>query len=142
MFHIVFSAKDRLRILKPDLTPRLFQYMGGIAHECGTSLLAINGPEDHVHCLAQIPPAISVSTWVKTIKANSSKWVREELPEYRPFGWQAGYGAFSVSYSNVPAVKKYIANQIEHHRKQSFDIEFRALLGRHAVKFEETYFME
>jgi REP element-mobilizing transposase RayT len=89
----------------------LYDYIGGILNENDSKLLAIGGMPDHIHMLASLNKELSVSAALRFIKSNSSKWVHEEFPKHRSFAWQAGYGAFAVSFSNLEAVKKYIANQ-------------------------------
>jgi putative transposase len=102
--------------------------MAGIIREMQGTALIINGTADHVHMLARIRPAQSAAEIARVVKANSSKWVRTNWsPE---FAWQTGYGVFSVSQSNVAAVKKYIASQEEHHKKHSFQEEFLAFLKK------------
>jgi len=101
----------------------------------GTSLI-INGPADHVHLLLAIPPSESLASLLRVLKTNSSRWVHEQVPERKRFGWQTGYGAFSVSSSRVEAVRNYIAAQEAHHRKVSFEEEIVALLKKHGVHYD------
>jgi REP element-mobilizing transposase RayT len=119
LYHIVFSTKDRERLIADDFKEELYRYMAGIAREEGGSLLEIGGIEDHVHLLAKFKPSIAVSDMLRLIKTNSSKWLHEEKKHAR-FGWQEGYAAFSVSESQMVAVRRYIRNQASHHRRQSF----------------------
>ncbi len=118
---------------------RPFGYLGGVVREQGGKALAINGTADHVHMLLSLPATMSVSDLVRFVKALSSKWVHETLPDQSKFSWQPGYGAFSVSQSNVPAVSTYIQTQEEHHKKVSFQDEFLALLKRNEIEFDERY---
>ena len=124
-------------MIKPDFSADLFAYLGGIIREMDGTALIINGTTDHVHMLVRIRPAQSSAQIVRVVKANSSRWVHEKWS--REFGWQTGYGVFSVSESNVVAVTKYIAEQKEHHRKQSFQEEFVAFLKRNNVAYDERY---
>src|ERR1700687_975270 len=102
ILHLIFSTKQRLPLIKPEIRADLFAYLGGIIHEMRCTAVIINGAADHVHVLARIRPAHSPAEIVRAIKANSSRWIHEKgEPE---FAWQAGYGAFSVSESNVEAV--------------------------------------
>lgn len=101
--------------------------------------MLINSVEDHVHILFELGRTVAVSDAVEECKKTSSKWIKTQGAAYAQFAWQAGYGAFAVSESNVDAVRNYIANQPEHHRKQSFQDEYRAFLARHRVAFEEKY---
>jgi REP element-mobilizing transposase RayT len=122
-----------------DLQPRLFAYFGGILRDLKCVLLAAGGIEDHVHLLVSLSREVSVAQTVREIKANSSRWVHESFPERRSFAWQNGYGAFSVSRSQLESVKAYLANQREHHRKQTFQKEFIALLKKHDIQYDERY---
>lgn len=117
--HIFFSTKHRLPQIQPELQPRLFEYIGGILRNNSSSLIAAGGMPDHVHLLVSLGRTICVADAVRLVKSNSSGWLHSELamPE---FHWQDGYGAFAVSYSNLEAVKAYLANQEQHHRGQSF----------------------
>ncbi len=137
--HVVFSTKNRAPLITPDLQPRLYEYLGGILRSQGCRLLAAGGTPDHVHLLVSLSKQMSVSEAVRLIKSNASKWVHETFPERRDFAWQAGYGAFSVSFSNLERVKHYLAHQAEHHRTRTFQEEFVALLRRHRIEFDERY---
>jgi REP element-mobilizing transposase RayT len=131
LVHVIFSTKDRNPYLDADLRPRLFPYMGGILREMNVTPLAINGPADHVHGLLALPATASIADAMRVLKTNSSRWIHEQWPQRRGFAWQAGYGAFSVSRSNVEEVERYIARQEEHHRHVTFQEEFVAFLERH-----------
>ncbi|MFY9803995.1 MAG: IS200/IS605 family transposase [Candidatus Acidiferrales bacterium] len=134
--HLVFSTKDRRKSLSPELQPRLYAYVAGICKKCGILLHAVNGMEDHIHLLIQLPPTAALSDTVLAIKSNSSRWAHEEGEK---FVWQQGYAAFSVSASNVAAVVRYIQNQKSHHKKMTFDAEFVALLKKHRIEFDPKF---
>jgi REP element-mobilizing transposase RayT len=134
--HIVFSTKERKRLISSELQPQLWPYIAGIAKNHGMNPFAIGGVEDHVHILLTIPATKDIAKAVQELKANSSRWMREHI---RSFQWQEGYAAFSVSKSNVSAVAEYIGNQAEHHRKISFEDEFIALLDRNGVEYNPKY---
>jgi REP element-mobilizing transposase RayT len=138
-YHIVFSTKDRRPMIGDDMRERLHEYIGGILVENKSKLVAAGGMPDHIHLLASISKELSISDAMRLVKTNSSKWVHETFPELESFAWQAGYGAFSVSFSNLDSVKKYIANQAKHHRKVGFKEEFVTLLKRHDIEFGERY---
>lgn len=138
LYHIVFSTKDRERLITNDFKEELYRYMAGITREEGGTLLEIGGIEDHVHLLAKLKPSIAVSDMLRLIKTNSSKWMHEEKKHAR-LGWQEGYAAFSVSESQVVAVRRYIRNQAAHHRRQSFQEEFVSMLERHGVEYDPCY---
>ena len=128
--HVIFSTKDRRKIVSKELQPRLWAYLAGIAKSHDINMLAIGGTEDHVHLLFHLPPKLPLAKAVLLLKANSSKWVGEATE----FSWQEGYGAFSVSASNLDSVIRYIRNQEKHHRKFTFEEEFRVILRRHGIE--------
>ena len=138
--HLVFSTKDREPILRdPELRKSLHAYMAGILQELQCEPILINGVEDHVHVLCNLSRTLSVAKLLEELKKSSSKWMKEQGAGYARFYWQAGYGVFSVSQSNVESVKNYIAGQEEHHRTVSFQDEFRAFCRRHGVEIDERY---
>jgi REP element-mobilizing transposase RayT len=137
--HLTFSTKQRLPLITPEIESRLHQYLSGILRANNGSLLAAGGMPDHVHLLARLDKAMSVSDGMRLLKANSSKWVHETFSALQTFAWQGGYAAFSVSLSSLPAVKKYLAGQAEHHRKMTFQEELRQLLRRHHIELNERY---
>ncbi|HZU38636.1 MAG TPA: IS200/IS605 family transposase [Gemmataceae bacterium] len=137
--HLVFSTKGRQPWIDADLESRLYEYMGGILRAEKSALLAAGGMPDHLHLLVSLSRELSIADTLRLIKANSSKWIHETFPERQQFAWQAGYGAFSVSFSNLPQVKGYIARQAEHHRVRTFQDEFREFLRRHELEWDERY---
>ena len=137
--HVIFGTKDRTSSIDAELKPQLFAYMGGIVREYDSTALMVNGTADHVHLLLRLPPSVSIAEAMRVLKANSSRWVHEKWPSHSTFGWQTGYGAFSVSQSNVSAVLRYIVNQEEHHRKVSFQEEFVTYLQRHGIEYDGRY---
>lgn len=130
--HLTFGTKDRRACLKPPVQAKLHPYLAGIAREYGVEVCAIGGGEDHVHLLFALPPKISLAALVRALKANSSKWMNENG---HLFAWQQGYGAFSVSRSNLQAVSDYIRAQARHHARHSFEQEYFALLTKHGIEF-------
>src|SRR5439155_24332051 len=108
----------------------------GIARRMKVDMISIGGMEDHVHMLVTLPAELDVAKAINTIKVNSSRWMKSDVPS---FAWQRGYGAFSVSASNVDAVKRYIANQEKHHTKRDFESEFIELLKKHRVEYDPKY---
>jgi putative transposase len=137
--HLIFSTRHRTPILDADLSSRLFQYIGGILRNEGSVLVAAGGTTDHVHLLASLSREASIAETLRLIKANSSRWVHETFPDRGGFAWQAGYGAFAVSYSHLERVRVYLAGQAEHHRTVTFQEEFRRFLMRHHIAFDERY---
>ena len=135
--HLVFGTKERLPLISNEIKTQLLAYIGGLIKELKGKPVIINGMSDHVHLLVSLPPTVDVSKAMNFIKANSSKWVSQKFS--KPFEWQKGYGAFSVSRSNVDAVVKYIQNQEQHHQKFDFRTEFVALLQKNDVDFDEQF---
>ena len=119
-YHIIFSTKNRERWLVPDIEHRIWEFIGGIARAHRMTALQVGGVEDHIHALVNAPPTIAPSQIAQYLKGDSSKWIHEEFPALENFWWQDGYGAFTVSKSNIPKVINYIQNQREHHRKRTF----------------------
>src|SRR5262245_23489940 len=137
--HIVFSTKKREPWIRRDLAPRLYAYIGGILREEKMALSAAGGIADHVHLLVSLSREHSVAEVVRLVKANSSRWIHETFAELSAFQWQAGYGAFAVSFSNIPSVRRYLAGQEEHHRTVTFQDEFREFLRKHQIEWDERY---
>jgi putative transposase len=137
LLHFIFSTLDRRRLIKREFRDDLFAYLGGIVREMNATALIVNGHDDHVHMLVRARPVHSASEIARVVKTNSSRWAREK---HSPgFGWQTGYGVFSVSESSVTEVTKYIANQEEHHRKRSFQEEYVAFLEKNHVEYDPRY---
>ncbi len=140
LVHIVFSTKDRYRFLEEETIRRdMHSFLGGICRNANCPAITIGGPSDHVHLLCAVHKSMSVSTLVGDIKRISSTWVKDKGGMLTKFHWQNGYGAFSVSCSNVDAVREYIDEQIEHHRGHTFQEEFRTFLKKHQVGYDERY---
>jgi REP element-mobilizing transposase RayT len=139
LYHLVFSTKDRQPLITDIHQPRLYDYIGGTIRGLGGISLGINGTEDHVHVLAKLRPDKAVSDVLRDLKANASGWMHDVFPELKDFSWQRGYGAFTVSASNVEKVQDYIARQKEHHQKRSFRDEFIAFLKANGVEYDERY---
>lgn len=139
LLHIVFSTKHRHPWLSPDVAERLYPYIGGIIRAEKGVLHQIGGVEDHVHLYLRWRPSESISDLMRQVKASSSHWIHQTLPNLRAFAWQEGYAVFSVSKSQEGAVKTYIARQHEHHKKEDFKSELLKLLRAHEVEFEEQY---
>jgi REP element-mobilizing transposase RayT len=140
-YHLVFSTKNRVPAIVPEMETRLWEVLGGIVRDLGGTPIQIGGVEDHVHLLVTLRQEPAIKDVLRELKAGSSGWGHREFPNIRDFWWQVGYGAFTVSHSNIDAVKAYILNQREHHKKQSFEDEFRALLQKHEIEFDEKYLL-
>jgi REP element-mobilizing transposase RayT len=137
--HLVFSTKNREPIITDSVRSSLHAYMATVLQNLNCHPVLINSVEDHIHLLFELARTVSVSQAVEDVKKSSSKWIKEQGPEFRTFAWQSGYGVFAVSESNVEAVRQYIANQREHHRKKTFQDEYRQFLERHRIPFDEKY---
>jgi REP element-mobilizing transposase RayT len=142
LLHIVFSTKHRQPFIAADIAERLYPYIGGIIRAEKGVLYDIGGVEDHVHLYLRWRPDGSVSDLMRTVKARSSKWVHDTFPKLGAFAWQEGYSVFSVSKSQEDAVKKYIAGQAEHHKKEDFKSELLRLFCAHGIEFDERYVFE
>jgi len=139
LLHVVFSTKFRTPWISADVAERLYPYMGGIVRAENGTLFDIGGVEDHVHLYLRWRTDAAISDLMRTVKARSSKWMHESFPELNAFAWQEGYGVCSVSKSQEPALKRYIAGQAEHHRKEDFQSEYLRILRAHGVAFDERY---
>ena len=138
--HLVFSTKDRHPFISDlEARSRLHEYLGGACRSLDCPSVKVGGVEDHVHILLRLSRSIDVSKLVREIKRESSKWIKETFPEIDSFSWQAGYGAFSISPAHVNSLTKYIEAQEVHHRKESFQDEFRRLLRKYDVEWDERY---
>ena len=140
ILHSVFSTKDRRPFLRDkSLRDELHHYIGGILtrHDCQS--LIVGGVEDHIHILSVLSRTLEPAEMIKEIKRGSSLWIKTKAPELQDFAWQNGYGIFSVGFSQIPSVRDYIAGQEEHHKKISFQEEFRELLRRYEIEFDERY---
>ena len=132
-YHIVFSTKNRAPFIKPELEARIWEYIGGVARHHKMTALQIGGIEDHLHALVMAPATIAPFEIAKYLKGESSSWIHEEFPELQNFGWQDGYGAFTVSKANVPSVIGYIQNQRAHHQTKTFQEEYVEFLKKAGV---------
>ncbi len=139
MLHCVFSTKERLKIITPELASRLYPYFGGIARENKIKLLAVGGMPDHIHSLLSLPSTISLAKTMQLLKGSSSKWIHETFPEHRSFEWQRGYGAFSISVSDLERTIDYINNQTKHHEERNFEDEYLAFVRKNGLEYDERY---
>ena len=137
--HVVYSTKNREPVLVESIRNDLYTYTAGILKTIDCLPLAIGGTSDHVHALVQMSRTISSAKMVEDMKRGSSRWIKICGDRFQWFSWQGGYGIFSVSESQLQKVKQYISSQEEHHRKTTFQDEFRALLKKHGIVFDEKY---
>jgi REP element-mobilizing transposase RayT len=137
--HLIFSTKNRERVLLDDIRADLHAYMGGTLNGLGCSSIEINTEPDHAHLLFVMTRTETLSNVVGQVKKSANDWLRARDKQFAHFYWQGGYGAFSVSQSAVEEVREYIRNQREHHQRVSFQDEFRAFLKRYEIEFDERY---
>ena len=138
-YHFIFSTKHRQPWIRPEIEERIWEYLGGIARKNKMKPLKTGGVDDHIHMLLGAPPTLAPAKIAQLIKGGSSAWIHDTFPDLRAFAWQDGYGAFTVSKSGIPDVTVYIENQREHHRTRTYQAEYRALLDRHGIEYDERY---
>ena len=140
LVHTVFSTKDRRPFLRDTaLRQELHRYLGGILAHLDCQPIIVGGVEDHAHLLCALARTCQPAEMVKELKRGSSLWLKTQTPDLRDFAWQNGYGMFSIGFSQIGAVRDYIALQEEHHRKVSFQDEFGQLLRNYEIPFDERY---
>jgi len=138
--HVIFSTKDRRPFLRDKaIREELHRYLGGILNQLDCPPIIVGGVADHVHFLCGLSRTSSAADMVKEVKRGSSLWLKTMSPDLADFNWQNGYGIFSIGFSQIESVRNYIVGQEEHHRRVSFQDEFRSLLGRYAIQFDERY---
>ena len=137
--HIVFSTKNRFKFIPPEIETQLYAYIGGLLKNYDCVLLAAGGASDHIHLLVSLSKNHLVPDLVGKMKRNSSAWLKSKSPMLSKFGWQDGYSAFSVGHAQIPAVKKYIADQKEHHKQTFFEDEMRTFYNKYEIDFDERY---
>jgi len=140
-YHIVFSTKSRVKFISPDIEQRVWAYIGGILKNHNMTAIAIGGIDDHIHVLVLAKPSSAPSQIAQLIKGESSKWIHDEFPKLSKFAWQDGYAVFTVNKSIVHSVVDYINKQREHHSSKTFEMEYRELLERHEIDFDERYLL-
>ena len=138
----VFAVKYRAAVIDLSWKPQLLGVIGNLINETGCKTLIVNGVEDHMHCFFGLPPKLSVSFVLKNAKAKSSKWINENGLLKAEFKWQRGFGAFSYSKSAVNNVYRYILNQEAHHQKKKFIPEYKEMLKKHGIEYDERYIFE
>jgi putative transposase len=139
LLHVIFSTRNREPWLHRDVRSRIHAYLASICRDLGAEFVHIGGVADHVHIVSSLPRIVTPAQMIEQIKKTSSKWIKGLDPHYRGFFWQRGYGVFSVSPSQLEVVLKYVDEQREHHRTRTFQDEYRELLRKHGVDFDERY---
>ena len=142
LIHLIFSTKNREPFITEEIETELHPYMAKILRELKSPSLAINGVCDHIHILFSLGRVIAIADLVEQVKTSTSKWIKTKGPEFRNFHWQRGYGAFSIGQSNVASLKRYIKNQKQHHRRVTFQEEYRKFLKAYEIEFDERYVWE
>jgi putative transposase len=137
LYHIVFSTKDRKPFIRNKTKSRLYDYIGGTIRGIGGICLEIGGIEDHIHLLLKLKPTMDVAKFLQDLKPNVTNWARREILPI--FEWQNGYGAFTVGESQIESVRRYIQNQEAHHKEIDFETEFKSLLRKAGIEFDEKY---
>ena len=139
ILHIIFSTKNREPWLDANVRPRMHAYLATICRDLGAEFVHVGGVSDHVHIVTMLPRTLSQAQLIEHIKKTSSKWIKALDTRYRGFFWQRGYGAFSVSPIQLDSVLDYVNKQQEHHSTRTFQEEYRELLRKHGVDFDERY---
>src|SRR5690606_20606123 len=140
--HIVFAVQNRISLIQPEWKDELYKYITGIVKKNGHKLIAINGMSNHLHIAIGYKPHQLIPNLLQDIKGDSSKWINQKNFLKGHFSWQAGYGAFSFSHSQIDAVVKYIVNQEKHHKRRSFREEYLELLKKYEIVFDQKYILE
>ena len=139
LIHLIFSTKNREPSLSPEIDAELYPYIASIFKAMKSPALIIDGASDHLHTLFSLSRVVTIADLVEGVKTESSKWIKTKGQEFRNFHWQNGYGAFSISQSEVATVKRYIRRQKEHHRRVTFQDEYRRFLAAYEVEYDERY---
>jgi REP element-mobilizing transposase RayT len=142
LYHLVFSTKNREPLIAPERSSRIHEYLGGHIRGEGGVAYEIGGMPDHVHILARLKPVHSISDFMRDLKSHSSGWIHSTFPELGGFAWQDGYGAFTVSHSQIGRVGQYIRNQAMHHDKADFKMEYLRFLKANGIQYDERYIWE
>jgi putative transposase len=137
--HLVFSTKNRQPLLDEQVQPELYNYLGGICNGLDCKPIKVGGYTDHVHILCLLSKKIALVTLLEEMKVHSSKWIKTKGEMLRSFYWQNGYGAFSVNPAEVDVAIRYIENQKEHHKKRTFQDEYRSFLKKYGIEYDERY---
>ncbi len=140
LYHIVFRTKDSLPTIKQDHVDQLYSYITGTIKNKNSHLYRINGVENHLHLLTDLNPSVALADFMREIKVSSSLWMKssELFPAFN--GWAEGYGSFTCSYLYMGSLINYIKNQQEHHRKKTFEEEYRSLMLESGIKIDERFF--
>ena len=139
LVHVIFSTKDREPFLDAAVRPELYAYLGAVGRNTGCECFRIGGIADHIHLAVRLSRTVTAAELVEQLKSSSSKWLKTQSPALAKFAWQRGYGAFSVGPADLDKLTRYIDTQETHHRRQSFQEEFRAFLKKYGMECDERY---
>jgi putative transposase len=139
IIHIVFSTKDRHPWLNPDIRSGMHAYLATVCRDCGCEAYRVGGVADHVHLAVRLGRTISQSDLLEKIKKTSSAWIKTQGAQYSTFHWQGGYGDFSIGYSQLNDLLRYVDDQEQHHKTKTFQEEYRELLRKYNVSYDERY---
>lgn len=139
LVHITFTTTHRQPLIQPPFEDELHQYIAGICYNLQCYPIKVGGFTDHIHILCMLSRKLALSKLIEEVKSHSSRWMKTKDESLRNFYWQDGYGAFSVNPLGIDAVKRYIERQHEHHRKVTCQDEFRQLLMKHKIEYDERY---
>ena len=137
--HITFSTKNRKPLISQDIEGELHDYLGGTCKALECNPIIIGGHHDHIHMLCLLSQKIALMKLIEEVKSHSSKWIKTKYDKFKNFYWQSGYGAFSVNPTEIDLVKEYIMHQHEHHKKMTFQEEYRKFLKKYNVEYDERY---
>lgn len=137
--HLVFSTRNREPWLAPEHRKEIFAYMAANLHELGCEFVLVNGATDHVHVVCTLPVTLPLAELVAKLKGNSMEWIRDSRKDMERFHWQSGYAAFTFSRKQLDAVRRYVHHEEQHHRLKTFEEEYRELLQRAAIEYEEQH---
>ena len=139
LIHIVFSTKNREDLIVPFIETELYRYMASIYQKKSCPALVIGGTTNHIHTLCRLERAITIAYLLQHVKKCTSKWIKVKYPDSADFAWQSGYGVFSIGASNIEQVTQYIRTQKQHHQDISFETEYKTLLQRYSIDYDERY---
>lgn len=138
-FHVVFSTKNRFDFITPNIEDELNAYIGGVIRNNESKLLKAGGTSNHIHLLVSVGKQVSVPNLIGKVKRESSQWIKTKSRMLSKFAWQDGYSAFSLGYTQIPVISRYISNQKEHHRGKVFEDEMRGFYRKYRIDFDEKY---
>ena len=137
--HLIFHVRNNEGLIRPEDETELYAYIGGVIKLSKSIPININGIENHIHVLCIMSKNISLADLLEGIKGNSSRWIKTKSTQYKNFSWQGGYAGYSVSQSKVEVVNRYIENQKEHHKHQTFKDEYLQFLNENGIEYNEEY---